>query len=226
MTQEKSLTAPVTGLTPAMAVAIFKRQYPGVPEAEIMKAGLICYNYKLFPYGNQVFIIPFQKKDKDTNRYIETWVTVIGIKGLREIAKNTGNRFSYLNGDGPRVMTQEEETQIYGSPDPTYIRAIVKIKNDRNEVFPGYGNFKRSDTPYGSDKGNTGFNMAFIRAERNAIDRMAPGALPDADIIDESFVDAPVSQIVQAGEKQLAIQNERDVKELWPGLPDGEGVKP
>ena len=205
---EKSVTKanPVTGLTPSMAVAIFKRMYPGVPDIEIAKAGAICANYGLFPYANQVFIIPF--KDK--------YVTVIGIKGLREMARNTGNSYTYLDGNGPRVMTEQEEIEVYGKVDPDYIRAIIKIKDSHNNVWPGYGNWRRLDTAYGQDKGNTPYNMAFIRAERNAIDRMAPGEFPDAEMVDSQFIETPVPQIVQVGEKQLAEKSEQEIKDFWP----------
>ena len=206
MATEKRVTKAnsVTGLTPSMAVAIFKRQYPGVPEAEIMKAALICQAYNLFPYGNQVYIIPFKVKDGD--KWVEKWVTVISLHGLREIAKSTGNYYSYA--DGPRVMTEQEEIGIYGEVDKSLIRSIIKIKNKHGDIFPGYGIWRKADIAYGQDKGNTPHNMSFIRAERNAVDRMAPGVLPDAELVDASFVEVPVSQIVEQGNTELLKQAE------------------
>lgn len=205
---------PTTQLTAEMAIAIFKRQYPGVPEPEIMKAGMICYAYGLFPYANQVFIIPFRAGNETK------WITVIGIKGLRQIVQNTGHSFSYI--DGPRVMTEQEEIETYGARDPNYIRAIVKMKNRAGDIFPGYGNWRKADTAYGQDKGNTPHNMAFIRAERAALDKLAPGSLPDADVGDSRFVDAPPQMVFTAGEKELAMKAESDAVELWT---DGKPTK-
>jgi len=53
---------------------------------------------------------------------------------------------------------------------------------------------------YGTDKGNTKANMAFIRSERNAFGRLSPDALPPGiEVIDEDYTDVPdIGKVDQA----------------------------
>jgi hypothetical protein len=69
------------------------------------------------------------------------------------------------------------------------IEALEVVKEFRTGQYKGYGFWPRETEVHGADKGNCPHNMAFIRSERNALDRMAPGASPDLEVADESFVE-------------------------------------
>ena len=91
--------------------------------------------------------------------------------------------------DGPRVMTDEEQKIIFNEVDYDHVWAICKGKDSQGNQFVGYVNWPRNKEPYGTDKGNCKANMAFIRAERQMLDRACPGALPaDVETVDEAYV--------------------------------------
>ncbi|GAI77639.1 unnamed protein product, partial [marine sediment metagenome] len=96
--------------------------------------------------------------------------------------------FSYLD-DTPRVMTDEEQKRIYGSVDSTKIMAITKLKDSKGNEASGYGAWPLGEEPYGAEKGNTKANMAFIRSERNALDRLFAGEMPQGiQVVDEEYI--------------------------------------
>lgn len=195
-------------LTQAKAIYLLKTIWPQAPETEVIKAAIICNTYGLNPLLKQVSLIKFKTKDGDS------WVTVLGIKASRNIALGTGHKWSYI--DGPRVMTTDEQTKLFGEPDTTKIWAITRIRDEKGNEYPGYGFWTRGSTAYGEDKGNSALNMAFIRSERNALDKMAPGELPNAEVTDESFM--PVENFkkaIEQGHHEAAIEADQDVEELW-----------
>lgn len=184
MTTEKAVAKveprPV-GITKEYAVYLLKTIWPKAPDADVVKAALICKAYGLDPLLKEVSLIKFGNE----------WVPVLGIKANRKIASNHGaRRYSYT--DGPRVMTEQEQVDILGEVEPDRIWAITKIQDRDGNVYPGYGFWLKEATVYGGDKGNSARNMAFIRSERNALDRLAPGELPDIEVSDESFVEVKV----------------------------------
>lgn len=197
-------------MTQAKATYLLKTVWPDAPDAEVIKASIICATYGLNPLLKQISIIKFEGK-----KGIQ-WVTVLGIKATRNIALGTGHKWSYM--DGPRVMTEAEQITIFGQNYPDRIIGIVKIKDSDNNIYPGYGFFPKDGTIQGIDKGNTAANMAFIRAERNALDKMAPGQLPNTDVTDENYtsIDGNFKEVVEQGKSEAFAQAENDIDELWP----------
>lgn len=205
------------GITKEYATYLLKTVWPGAPDDAVVKAALICSRYGLDPLLKEVSIIKFDKyagRGPERRKIGEDWVPVLGIKASRKIARHAlgRQRYSYL--DGPRVMTDQEQKDILGAVDPDRIWAITKLCV-AGAVYPGYGNWPKADMAYGSEKGNSQRNMAFIRSERNAIDRMVPGEMPeDIEVGDESFVPLKVDgATLEQGKKdaeQLALQATND----------------
>jgi hypothetical protein len=175
----------VVSLTKEGAMEILQAIWPEAPEIEVIKAAMICHQYGLNPLMKHVFLIPFKRRQKGMV-VGEDYVTVLGIKATRLIAHRCGG-FSYLD-DTPRVMTEEEQKRIFGDVDTTKIMAITKLKDSKGNEAPGYGSWPKGEEPYGADKGNTRANMAFIRSERNALDRLFAGEMPQGvEVIDEEY---------------------------------------
>ena len=209
-------------ITKEQAAYLLHSIWPKAPETEVIKAAILCKQYGLNPLMRQVYLIEFGKD----------WAIVLGIKATRQIAqqalKKRDIRYSYF--DGPRVMSEEEQKKIRGKVETAKIWAVTYLKDNYGNVYPGYGFWPADKTPYGSDKGNDALNMAFIRAERNALDKLAPGELPDIETADDTYIVADYKQALQDGEKQFTKRVEKDIKELWADEPkkltEPEPVKP
>jgi len=165
----------VVSLTKAEAMEILGTIWPNAPEVEVMKAAMVCHQYGLNPLMKHVFLLPF-KRWREGRVIGEDWVTILGIKANRLIAHRAGD-FSYLD-DTPRIMTEDEQKRIFGEVDNTRIWAITKLQDSKGNVAPGYGSWPKDEEPYGKEKGNTRANMAFMRSERNALDRLFSGEMP------------------------------------------------
>jgi hypothetical protein len=178
----------VTSLSKQDANEILTTIYPNAPKTEIQRAMLLCYSYSLNPLMGHVFLIPFKERDRDGKVKGTNFATVLGIKANRLIASRRG-AYSYLDGT-PRLMTEEEQIKVYGSVQEGYICAVTKLQDPATKAeAPGYGKWKKSDTVYGTDKGNSAENMAFIRSERQALDRLRPGEMPmNVEVMDERFM--------------------------------------
>lgn len=177
---------PTTGaLTQTQAMHILKLVYPKAPEDEIIRCALLCRDFGLHPLMKEVYLIPF--KDKAGN---DTYVTVLGISATRKLVAQRGS-YSYLD-NTPRIMTEQEQRNIFGEVDANNIRAITKLRTREGLEAQGYGSWPKNKDPYGVDKGNSKANMAFIRSERNAFGRIFTDAIPQGvEIIDEAYVDDP-----------------------------------
>jgi len=187
----------VTSLTKPEALEILQSVFPDAPEKEMTRAVLLCTSYSLNPLMGHVFLIPFNKGKEN-----ESWATVIGIKAKRLLASRK-RPFSYVD-DTPRIMTEEEQVRRFGKVKEDKLVVIVKLKDPQTGAEAvGYGEWplKKSqwdkelkkfvevdNEPYGTDKGNTMFNMATIRAESQALDRLCPGEMPiGVEVIDETY---------------------------------------
>lgn len=191
-------------------IYLFKKIWPDAPEPEMVRAAIVCKQYGLNPLMKTVFLIPFKQKDGSSK-----WEVVMGIKASRIIAQRQ-HKYSYI--DGPRVMTKKEQEDYLGFADPVNIRAIVKIKDEKGNVFPGYGLWPGDIKVYGNDKGNSPLNMAFIRAERNALDKLAPGEMPNnIEVADENYTDFDMQATIKEGENEFHEVVQNDIDELWPG---------
>lgn len=172
-------------LTKEDATEILKTIWPNAPQLEVWKAATICQQYGLNPLMKHLFLVCFNEGKQN-----ESWVPILGIKATRLMARRK-IRFSYLD-DTPRVMTKEEQEHIFGAYEPEKLWVITKLRDGLGNEASGYGWYAKNATPYGSDKGNTVFNMASYRSERQAIDRLCPDTLPpDIEIMDDAFIDTP-----------------------------------
>ena len=208
------LKLPTTGaLTQNQAMHILKLVYPKAPEDEIIRCALLCRDFGLHPLMKEVYLIPF--KDKAGN---DNYVTVLGISATRKLVAQRGS-YSYLD-NTPRIMTEQEQRNIFGEVDAINIRAITKLKTREGLEAQGYGSWPKNKEPLGVDKGNSKANMAFIRSERNAFGRLFTDAIPQGvEVIDEAYVDAPdVGKIIDStGEiiEQEAAAPASETKEHW-----------
>lgn len=172
-------------LTQPEAEHILSLVYPGCPKEEIIRCAILCRDFGLHPLMKEVYLIPFKEKNGKEN-----YVTVLGINATRKLMAQRGT-YSYFD-DTPRLMTPEEQKRIFGEVDNKNMVAITKLRTKDGLEAPGYGRWPNDKQPYGTDKGNTKANMAFIRSERNAFGRLSPDALPPGvDIVDEAYTELP-----------------------------------
>ncbi len=192
----------VAALTKRQVMEIIDILWPGAPPPEKAKAAALCISYRLNPLAKHVYLIPFNTwADKEHTKKKTVWATVLGIGATRLMAARKGT-FSYVD-DTPRIMTTEEQEKRFGQSYPDRIYAIVKVKDPATGAeVPGYGWWPRGTKAYGEDKGNTPFNMASNRAERQGLDRLRPGEMPsNVEVMDESIADS-------AGERGFDIEAE------------------
>ena len=195
-----------SAMTETRAMDIINAIWPTAPDIDRKKAAMLCASYGLNPLAKHVFLIPFKNKNGG-----QDWTMVMGIAATRVIAQRQGD-FSYLD-DTPRIMTKDEQFKAFGEVDASKIWAVCKLKNViTGATAIGRGNWPKDTQPQGTDKGNTKANMAFIRAERQALDRLCPGKLPtNVEVMDESLIDIPdvgqvdraTGQIIEASAKVL-----------------------
>lgn len=189
-------------LTQERAVQIINACFPGAPQAEVTKAAMICHQYGLNPLMKHVHLVPFKTKDGG-----KTWATVLGIKATRLMAAQMAGKWGYLD-DTPRIMTEAEEKRIYGTVDKSKLRVVVKIRDAAGLQYSGYGWWPRDKGVYGDDKGNSQFNMASIRAERQALERMSPGGFEGTITMDEAEIEG---RMVQPGAEFEALPEEAEL---------------
>lgn len=164
--------------------------WPNASPQTIQKAIMICVQYRLNPLLKQVYILSF-KKWKDGKVIGTTEEVVLGIGATRQITAQTAGKYSFVGGT-PRVMTKTEQETTFGQYDPDNLWVYTLLRDGQGNEFPGYGFWPRDTEVKGADKGNSVFNMASIRSERNAANKMAPGALPsDVAVMDEQYLDKP-----------------------------------
>lgn len=182
---------PMTGaLTQPQAMEILKLVYPNVPEHQIVRTAILCRDFGLHPLMKEVYIIGFKNKQGGID-----YSTVIGITANRKMAADKKGAYSFLD-DSPRAASQEEIIKQYGmgsDEERNNLISICKLKGEKGNEVTGFGLYPKDDKPYGMDKGNTPRNMANIRSERQALDRLPGEALPlrDIEVIDTTFTELP-----------------------------------
>ncbi len=175
----------VTSLSRDQAMEIMSTIWPDAPQADKLAAAMLCASYGLNPLANHIFLIPFKDNSGKT-----TWSRVWGIRAKRLLATRRGT-FSYLD-MSPRLMTADEQIKVWGEVDKANLCYLSHLKDMKTgaEVY-GYGKWPRDTQPKGTNKGNTQANMASIRSESQAIDRLRPAEMPsDFTITDEDYVEA------------------------------------
>ena len=181
-------------LTKEGAMEVLKLVYPRCPEAEIIRTAMLCRDFGLHPLMKEVYLISFKRREN--GRVVgEDWATVIGITANRKIASAKKGAFSFLD-DTPRAASKEEIVKQYGAgsdEERANIISICRLKGEKGNTALGFGLYPKDKEPYGTDKGNTPRNMANIRAERQALDRLPGEAMPlkGFDVIDEAYAQEP-----------------------------------
>ena len=186
----------VVSLSKMQAMEILRTIWPEAPEIEVLKAAIICHQYGLNPLMKHIFLIPFKRR-KEGKVIGEDWVAVQGVSSNRLIARRRHN-YSYLDMT-PRRMTEEEQEKVSGEVDDTKIWAITKLKDMETEVEAmGVGSWPIDEVPYGAEKGNTKLNMACIRSEREALDRLYPAEMPQGvEVMEEKYADTKYTLIAE-----------------------------
>ncbi len=173
---------PMSGtLTEAQATTVLKTIWKDAPDIEVWKAAKVCQDFGLHPLLKHLYLI----------EYGNTWTMVLGIGATRLMMSRRG-AFGYTD-NTPRIMTEQEQKDIFGAVDKENIVAITRLRTATGLEAQGYGKYPKAGGHFqGAGMGNTRQNMAFIRSERNAFGRLNPDALPQGvDVVDERFVETP-----------------------------------
>ncbi len=173
---------PMSGtLTEAQATTVLKTIWKDAPDIEVWKAAKVCQDFGLHPLLGHLYLI----------EYGNTWTMVLGIGATRLMMSRRG-AFGYTD-NTPRIMTEQEQKDIFGAVDKDNIVAITRLRTATGLEAQGYGKYPKTGGHFqGAGMGNTRQNMAFIRSERNAFGRLNPDALPQGvDVVDERFVETP-----------------------------------
>jgi hypothetical protein len=175
----------VSSLTRSQAMEIMETIWPDAPVPDKVAAAILCASYGLNPLANHIFLVPFRQKDRP-----DKWARIWGIKAKRLVASRKGY-YSYLDMT-PRLMTEEEQIKVWGAVDKANLCYITILKDMSTgaEVY-GFGKWSKNDSVYGADKGNTPANMASIRSESQALDRLRPAEMPTFGftVADEQYVE-------------------------------------
>ncbi len=188
-TQALAKYSGVTSLTRVQTDEIIDTIWPearAVSPAEVFKAVTIATQYGLNPLMRHLYLIPFKTKVGD-NRWETRYATVLGIGATRLIAARK-HTYSYIE-DSPRLMTEDEQKKVFGEVSANKLQAVTILKDMKTGATArGYGSWPKDTEPKGVDKGNSKANMAFIRSERQALDRLYPADLPrNIEVVDERF---------------------------------------
>ena len=197
----------VTSLTRPQAMEILETIWPEAPAPDKLAAAILCASYGLNPLANHIFLINFKGK----------WARIWGIKAKRLVASRKGG-YSYLDMT-PRLMTADEQIKVWGAVDTAHICYITWLKDmvTGAEVY-GYGKWPVKDEPYGTDKGNSKANMAGIRSESQALDRLRPAEMPTGfAVADEQYIN---------GESRVLTDVTETAGELLPDAPEPQSDAP
>lgn len=211
-----SFSQSTLGMTKAKEIVM--SLWPEAPAIEVEKASILCTQYGLNPLMGHLALVKYDKYEgtgDKRHKVGEDWVRIIPIKANRLIVSQIKGlkRWSYMD-NTPRVMTEAEEKMIYGEAKKDRVRAITKLKAFFVDCEPsevqGYGEIMLNASLKGAEKGNSYQNMAFIRSERNAFDRLAPGSLPDDIVVVDDYSMREMTP--QPRQPQITTVD----SELWP----------
>lgn len=193
---------PTSGaLTKNQAMEVLKLVYPDVPENQIVRTAMLCRDFGLHPLMKEVYIIGFKNKSGQVN-----YSTVVGITANRKMAADKKGAFSFLD-DTPRAASQEEIVKQFGKDsdeEKNNIISITKLKGEKGNLATGFGLWPYGQAPFGLEKGNTKRNMANIRSERQALDRLPGEAIPkEFEVIDAAYVEVPDVGKVDTGTGEI-----------------------
>ena len=165
--ESQALVVPGTRylITPEAARRAIHALWPKAgPEAKV-RCELTCAQHNLNPLDKEIFIGTVNEGKPN-----QVDVVLLGIPGNRKIARRKSH---YRVVDGPRAMTKEEVEAIRENYDQK-LWAIMVLELPDGARVTGHGAFAMNSAPLGEDKGNSRYNMACIRAERNALAQIVP----------------------------------------------------
>jgi hypothetical protein len=214
-----------TGLTITKDIAteIVESLWGDAPTIEKTKCILLCQTYQLNPLMRHIHLVGYKQKDgegklvKVAGKQVYDWSIQMGIAATRLLARRK-HRYSYMDMT-PRKATSEEIEKILGDTADTTknIYGFTHIKDmDTGAEAYGLRGIEKKASVKGAEKGNTHLNMACIRSERQAVDRLYPGDMPDqVDVFDERFV-----EVDGVGK----VDNETG-EIIEPGIIEGEAIE-
>ncbi len=207
--------------------------FPGAAQAspaEFKTALGLCVDYGLDPRLGELFMIPFDKKDKEGKIISTTFSTVRALRATRKIAHRR-HSWKYLD-NTPRYMTEEEEKRVYKTVDPDKVRFITILEDvGTHASAPGYGQWAKTkmfngkeypNTPKGLDKGNSMENMSAGRSERAALERLYSAEMPaNVRVIENVTVEEGTGRIIEATPEDVIEGNVLE----YPGDEPAEPVE-
>jgi len=201
----------VVSLTKVQAMDIMRTIWPEAPDLEVLKAAMLCAQYGLNPLMKHVALIKFKRRNRKREVIGEDWVTVMEISSNRLIARRRHN-YSYLD-LSPRRMTEKEQTKINGEVDNTKVWALTHLRDvdTAAEVF-GAGFWPLDEEVHGAEKGNTKLNMAKIRSERQALNRLYPAEMPQGvEVMEGKYIEGEFTQVTEAPPSKTGSEEKPDV---------------
>jgi len=183
---------PTTGtMNESQALQVCRVYWPKAPDNNIQAAAYLCRDYGLHPGANHIYLIPYAIKDRDNNVTGYRWEMIWSIAAKRLVTMRVKGQYSYID-DTPRIMSEAEQIKIFGAVDKQKIRAITKLQNMQGMEVSGHGEIGTGASLKGGDKGNSLLNMAMVRSESRALDRL-PGnmSLPAMEAIDAEYAETP-----------------------------------
>jgi len=199
---------------------IIETLWPEAPQVEKAKAIMLCVSYVLNPLKKHIYLIPFNKGEPD-----ETWALVMSIQSKRLLASRRGP-FSYVD-NTPRIMTDDEQLTTFGEVLKDRLYVVTKLRDPSTGAESvGHGFWLKKDKVKGENKGNTPFNMAAIRSESQALDRLRPGEMPLG--IEAIEAEYSITEPEGGEESGEAAKKETAVTEPAEAIssPPKEGLKP
>ncbi len=211
-----------TSLTRSQAMEIMEIIWPDAPVTDKMAAAMLCESYGLNPLANHVFLVPY--KDKETGEV--TWARIWGIRAKRLVASRRGG-YSYLDMT-PRLMTDEEQVKVWGEVDQVNLSYLTHLKDMKTGAESyGYGKWPKNTQPKGTGKGNTQANMASIRSESQALDRLRPAEMPSGfTVADEQYIEGEVRVVDETTDEVTEQPAKTELIVQSPPEASGKAEKP
>jgi len=212
-------------LTKAEAHEVILEIWADAPQDKRNQAAILCADYGLHPLKKHVFLVPYNRGKPN-----EKWEMIMGIGAARLLAARSGPT-SYI-GDTPRIMTDAEQMVVRQKVDPDNLWAITVVRDPRTGATArGYGYYpmKGGDLVGGGEiergsygKGNSRENMAMIRSERQALDRLRPGELPgNVQVVDEAYMpNVSITEVEPLVDQETGEMLEGKVTNLPQGMPE------
>ena len=178
-----------TALTKSDATDIIETLWGAAPIIEKQKAIALCVTQQLNPLMSHVFLVSYKRRERG-QVVGEDWTIMLSIKAKRLMASRRGD-YGYLDGT-PRAATEDEVKKQFAEDAETILKAnlvsVTKLQDTNRMEAQGFGLWPKDDDPKGMNKGNTKRNMANIRSESQALDRLRPGDMPqNVGIIDAEY---------------------------------------